>query len=90
MVSFGNFARKANLGVGFHPGALHGYFWPNLSFLLEHQIKLVLMSMSAQALWAPMSALHTLNFKNISLHQLRVILGPGNPHKQCGSFYWSI
>ena len=47
MVIFGNFARIANLGVGFHLGTLHGYFfrqdyWPNLNFSLEHQIKLVL------------------------------------------------
>ena len=27
MVSFGNFARIASLGVGFHLGTLHGYFF---------------------------------------------------------------
>ena len=37
----------ANICVGFHLGTLHGYFfhqdfWPNLNFLLEDQIKLVL------------------------------------------------
>ena len=47
MVGFGNFARKASLCVGFHPGTLHGYFfywdfWPNLNFPLEHQTKIVL------------------------------------------------
>ena len=35
--------------MGFHLGTLHGYFflqdfWPNLNFLLEDQIKLVLES----------------------------------------------
>ena len=35
--------------MGFHPGTSHSYFfnsdfWPNLNFLLEHQIKLVLIS----------------------------------------------
>ena len=44
---FGNFSKIASLCMGFHPGTLHGYFfhsdfWPNLNFLLEHQIKLVL------------------------------------------------
>ena len=48
MVSFGNFAGIASLCVGFHPDTLHGYFfyqdfWPNLNFLLEHQITLVLI-----------------------------------------------
>ena len=48
MVSFGNSARIASLCVGFHPSTLHGYifyqdFWSNLNFLLEHQIKLVLI-----------------------------------------------
>ena len=47
MVSFVNFARIANLFVGFHFGTLHGYvfqqdFWPNLNFQVEYQIKLVL------------------------------------------------
>ena len=46
MVSFVNFARTANIYVGFHLGRLHGYFfhhdfWPNLNFPLEYQIKLV-------------------------------------------------
>ena len=48
MVSFVNFARIASLGVGFHLGTLHGYFfyqdfWPNLNFPLEYQVKLVLI-----------------------------------------------
>ena len=47
MVSFVNFARIGNICVSFHLGTLHGYFfhqdfWPNLNFLLEYQIKLVL------------------------------------------------
>ena len=47
MVSFVNFTRIASICVGFHLGTLHGYFfhydfWPNLNFLLEYQIKLVL------------------------------------------------
>ena len=47
MVSFVNFARIASICKGFHLGTLHGYFlhqdfWPNLNFLLEYQIKLVL------------------------------------------------
>ena len=47
MVSFGNIARISSLCVGFHLGTLHGYFfhcdfYPNLNFLLEHQIKPVL------------------------------------------------
>ena len=47
MISFVNFARIASICVGFHLGTLHGYFfdqdfWPNLNFLLEDQIKLVL------------------------------------------------
>ena len=47
MVSFVNFARIASLCVGFHLGTLHGYlfhldFWPNLNFLLEYHVKLVL------------------------------------------------
>ena len=47
MISFVNFARVASICVGFHLGALHGYFfhkdfWPNLNFLLEYHIKLVL------------------------------------------------
>ena len=51
MVSFVNFARIANLYVGFHLGTLHGYFfhqdfWPNLNFPLEYQIKLVLILLS--------------------------------------------
>ena len=46
IVSFGNFARIASFGVGFHLVTLHGYFfqqdfWPNLNFPLEHQTKLV-------------------------------------------------
>ena len=50
MVSFVNFARIAVICVGFHLGTLHGYFfhkdfWPNLNFLLEYQIKLVLNSL---------------------------------------------
>ena len=49
MISFVNFARIASICVGFHLGTLHGYFfhqdfWPNLNFLLEDQIKLVLIS----------------------------------------------
>ena len=48
MISFVNFARIANICVGFHLGTLHGYFshqdfWSNLNFLLEDQIKLVLI-----------------------------------------------
>ena len=48
MISFVNFARIASICVGFHLGTLHGYFfhkdlWPKLEFLLEYQIKLVLM-----------------------------------------------
>ena len=27
IVSFGNFARIASIGVGFHLGTLHGYFF---------------------------------------------------------------
>ena len=47
MISFVNFARIASICVGFHLGTLHGYFFhqdflPNLNFLLEDQIKLVL------------------------------------------------
>ena len=47
MVSFVNFARIASICVRFHLGTLQGYlfhqdFWPNLNFLLEYQIKLVL------------------------------------------------
>ena len=47
MISFVNFARIVSICVGFHLGTLHGYFfhqefWPNLNFLLEYQIKLVL------------------------------------------------
>ena len=49
MISFVNFARIASICVGFHLGALHGYFFhqdfsPNLNFLLEDQIKLVLIA----------------------------------------------
>ena len=49
MVIFGNFARIASLHVGFRLGALrccffHSDFWPNVNFLLEHQIKLILTS----------------------------------------------
>ena len=48
MVSFGTFARIASIIVGFHLSTLHDFFqsdfWPNLNFLLEHQIKLVLTS----------------------------------------------
>ena len=48
MISFVNFARIASICVGFRLGTLHGYFfhkdfWPNLNFLLEYQIKLVLI-----------------------------------------------
>ena len=48
MISFVNFARIVSICVGFHLGTLHGYFfhkefWPNLNFLLEYQIKLVLI-----------------------------------------------
>ena len=47
MISFVNFARIASICVGYHLGTLHGYFFhkdflPNLNFLLEYQIKLVL------------------------------------------------
>ena len=50
MVSFVNFARIASICVGFHLGTLQGCFfhqdfWPNLNFLLEYQIKLVLTIM---------------------------------------------
>ena len=50
MISFVNFARIASICVGFHLGTLHGYFfhqdfWPNLNFLLEYQIKLVLIAL---------------------------------------------
>ena len=49
MISVVNFARIASTWVGFHLGTLHGYFfhqdfWPNLNFLLEYQIKRVLIS----------------------------------------------
>ena len=48
MVSFVNFARIASICVGFHLGTLYDHFfhqdfWPNLDFLLEYQIKLVLI-----------------------------------------------
>ena len=48
MISFVNFARIASICAGFHLGTLHDYFfhkdfWPNLNFLLEYQIKLVLI-----------------------------------------------
>ena len=48
MVSFVRFARIASICVGFHLGALHGYFFhkdfgPNLNFPLEYQIKSVLI-----------------------------------------------
>ena len=47
MISFVNFSRIASICVGFDLGTLHGYFfhqdfWPNLNFLLEYQIKLLL------------------------------------------------
>ena len=47
MTSFVNFARTASICVGLDLGTLHDYFfrqdfWPNLNFLLEYQIKLVL------------------------------------------------
>ena len=47
MISFDNLARIESICVGFHLGTLHGHFshldfWPNLNFLLEDQIKLVL------------------------------------------------
>ena len=50
MISFVNFAMIASICVGFHFGTLHGYFfhqdfWPNLNFLLEDQIKLVLITL---------------------------------------------
>ena len=56
MISFVNFARIASICVGFHLGTLHGYFFhqdigPNLNFLLEDQIKLVLSFNSC--LYAP-------------------------------------
>ena len=46
IVSFVHFARIASSCESFHFGTLHGYrfhqdFWPNLNFLLEYQIKLV-------------------------------------------------
>ena len=48
MIGFGNFVRIANLCASVHLSTLHGYFfhkdfWPNLNFLLEDQIKLVLI-----------------------------------------------
>ena len=48
MFSFVNFAMIASMCKGFHLGTLHGYFfhqdfWLNLDFLLEYQIKLVLI-----------------------------------------------
>ena len=50
MVSFVHFARIASICEDFHLGTLHGYlfhqdFWPNLNFLLEYQIKVVLICM---------------------------------------------
>ena len=53
MISFVNFSRIASICVGFHLGTLHGYFfhqdfWPNLNFLLEDQIKLVLICYPAR------------------------------------------
>ena len=51
MIGFVNFARIANICVGFHLGTLHGYFfhqdfWPNLNFPLQYQIKRVLISLN--------------------------------------------
>ena len=48
MISFVNFARIASICVGFGLGTLHCSFfhkdfWPNLNFLLECQIKVVLI-----------------------------------------------
>ena len=48
IISFANFARITSICVGFHLGTLHGYFFPrnfrpNLNFLLEYQIKRVLI-----------------------------------------------
>ena len=62
MISFVNFARIASICVGFHLGTLHGYFfhqdfWPNLNFLLEDQIKLVLSPWSLRRDLA--SSVHT-------------------------------
>ena len=42
-----SFCEDSKPCASFHLGTLHGYFfhwdfWPNLNFLLEHQIKLVL------------------------------------------------
>ena len=61
MVSFVNFARIASICVGFHVGTLHGYFfhqglWPNLNFLLEYQIKLVLICRCSGKLFLRFSA----------------------------------
>ena len=47
MACFVKFAMIASICVGFHLGTLQGYFfhqdfWPNLNFLLEYQINLVL------------------------------------------------
>ena len=49
LISFRNFVRIASLCVDFLPGTARDYcirldFWPNLSFPLEHEIKLVLIS----------------------------------------------
>ena len=51
MVSFANFARIANICMGFHLGTFHAYcfhkdFLPSLNFPLEYQIKLVLNSLT--------------------------------------------
>ena len=61
MVSFVNFARIASICVSFHLGTLHDYFfhqdfWPNLDFLLEYQIKLVLICRYSGKLFTRCSA----------------------------------
>ena len=74
MVSFRNFARIVSLCVGFLLDTLHGYFlhsdfWPNLNFLLKHQIKLVLMPEKI-GLTLPL-ALLPLEIKDLKLKQVR-------------------
>ena len=87
MISFVNFARIASICVGFHLGTLHGYFfhqdfWPNLNFLLEDQIKLVLTRMlfvSAVFYWFCtlrdiLVTIWTSLTGHSQLHRIRIIL----------------
>ena len=64
MVNFVNFARIASICVGFHFGTMHGYFfnqevWPNLNFLLEYQIKRVLIIQTASFLYMERPSVRT-------------------------------